>query len=125
MISVIDKNILNNNPSPIFQGTTMINTDDIDGVIREKKVMGSSPDPNEIKLVPMVLYTVYLTIKEIDKVFVNSIKISGKDIKFIHTDKNNILITLNENDFSDDIVIDYDTKQDLRENKINELGVCI
>jgi hypothetical protein len=123
MISVIDKNILNNNPSPIFQGTTMINTDDIDGVIREKKVMGSSPDPNEIKLVPMVLYTVYLTIKEIDKVFVNSIKISGKDIKFIHTDKNNILITLNENDFSDDIVIDYDTKQDLRENKINELGI--
>ena len=125
MISVIYRNLLNNNPSTIFKGTTMINTDDIDGVIREKKVMGSSPDPNEIKLVPMVLYTVYLTIKEIDKVFVNSIKISGKDIKFIHTDKNNILITLNENDFSDDIVIDYDTKQDLRENKINELGVCI
>jgi len=125
MISVIYRNLLNNNPDPIFKGTTMINTDDIDGVIREKKVMGSSPDPNEIKLVPMVLYTVYLTIKEIDKVFVNSIKISGKDIKFIHTDKNNILITLNENDFSDDIVIDYDTKQDLRENKINELGVCI
>ena len=81
MISVIDKNILNNNPSPIFQGTGLINTDDIDGVIRERKVMGSSPDPNEIKLVPIVSYSLYLTIKEIDKVCINSIKISGKDIK--------------------------------------------
>jgi len=59
MISVIYKNLLNNNPSPIFTNTTMINTNDIDGVISEKKVMGSSPDPNEIKLVPVVLYTVY------------------------------------------------------------------
>jgi hypothetical protein len=125
MISVIYKNLLNNNPSPIFTNTTMINTNDIDGVISEKKVMGSSPDPNEIKLVPVVLYTVYLTIKEIDKVFINSIKISGKEIEFTNTDKNKILISLNENDFSDDIVIDYDTKQDFRENKINELGICI
>ena len=125
MISVIYKNLLNNNPSPIFTNTTMINTNDIDGVISEKKVMESSPDPNEIKLVPVVLYTVYLTIKEIDKVFINSIKISGKEIEFTNTDKNKILISLNENDFSDDIVIDYDTKQDFRENKINELGICI
>jgi len=125
MISVIYKNLLNNNPSPIFTNTTMINTNDIDGVISEKKVMGSSPDTNEIKLVPVVLYTVYLTIKEIDKVFINSIKISGKEIEFTNTDKNKILISLNENDFSDDIVIDYDTKQDFRENKINELGICI
>jgi len=125
MISVIYKNLLNNNPSPIFTNTTMINTNDIDGVISEKKVMESSPDPNEIKLVPVVLYTVYLTIKEIDKVFINSIKISGKEIEFTNTDKNKILISLNENDFSDDIVIDYDTKQDFIENKINELGICI
>jgi hypothetical protein len=94
MISVIYKNLLNNNPSPIFTNTTMINTNDIDGVISEKKVMGSSPDPNEIKLVPVVLYTVYLTIKEIDKVFINSIKISGKEIEFTNTDKNKILIFL-------------------------------
>jgi hypothetical protein len=122
MISVIDKNILNNNPSPIFSGTGLINTDDIDGVIREKRVMGSSPDPNEMKLVPMVSYSLYLTIKEIDKVSINSIKISGKDIKFIHTDKNKIFINgLSDIDFCDDIVIDYNTKQDVREIKINEL----
>lgn len=122
MISVIDKNILNNNPSPIFQGTGLINTDDIDGVIRERKVMGSSPDPNEIKLVPIVSYSLYLTIKEIDKVFINSIKISGKDIKFTHTDKNQIFINgLSDTDFCDDIIIDYNTKQDIREEKINEL----
>jgi hypothetical protein len=121
MISVIYRNSLNNNPSPIFTGTTMINTNDINGFIRKNNIMGFSTDPNEIKLVPMVLYTLYLAIKDIDKVFVNSIKISGKDIKFTYTDKNQILISLNENDFSDDIVIDYSTKQDIRENKINEL----
>ena len=122
MILVIDKNILNNNPSPIFQGTGLINTDDIDGVITEKRVMGSSPDPNEMKLVPIVLYSLYLTIKEIDKVFINSIKISGKDIKFTHTDKNQIFITgLSDTDFCDDIIIDYNTKQDIREDKLNEL----
>jgi hypothetical protein len=113
MISVIDRNEMLNKQ--------LINTDDIDGVLRERKAMGSSPDPNETKLVPIVLYSLYLTIEEIDKVFINSIKISGKDIKFIHTDKNQIFITLADIDFCDDIVIDYNTRQDLRENKINEL----
>ena len=67
MILVIDRNeILNNR---------LINTDDIEGVLRERKAMGSSPDPNEMKLVTEVRYSIYLTIKEIDKVSINSIKI--------------------------------------------------
>lgn len=113
MISVIDRNEILNNQ--------LINKNDIDGVLRKREAMGSSPDPNEIKLVPIVLYSLYLTIKEIDKVSINSIKISGKDIKFTHTNKNHIYISLTENDFCDDIVIDYNTKKDLREIKINEL----
>jgi hypothetical protein len=119
MILVIDRNEILNNQ--------LINTNDIDGVLRKREAMGSSPDPNEIILVPIVLYSLYLTIKEIDKVFINSIKISGKDIKFIHThatfstDKNHIFISLADIDFCDDIVINYNTRQDLRENKINEL----
>jgi len=116
MISVIDRNVFN------YNGVTgLINTNDIDGYLTKREAMGSSPDPNETKLVPIVLYSLYLTIEEIDKVFINSIKISGKDIKFIHTDKNHIFITLADIDFCDDIVIDYNTRQDLRENKINEL----
>ena len=122
MISVIDRNVFN------YNGVTgLINTNDIDGCLTKGEAMGSSPDPNEMKLVPIVLYSLYLTIKEIDKVFINSIKISGKDIKFIHThatfstDKNHIFISLADIDFCDDIVINYNTRQDLRENKINEL----
>jgi hypothetical protein len=115
MITVIDRNILNQlNES----GIVLVNTDDIDGLLMGKELISSSPDPNESKLVPTVLYSLYLTFKEIDKVFINSVKISDKDIKFVHTDKNNLVIR--NIDFCDDIVIDYDTKQDMREKKLNK-----
>ena len=100
--------------------------DGIEVLSNKTDIMGSSPDPNEMNLVPMVRISIFLTIKDyIDKLVINSIKISDKDIPFTYTGKNNIFIQLHDNELCDDILIDYVTKQDARENKLNELGVWI
>lgn len=92
-----------------------------DILIKKKNIMGSSDAPYELKLVPMVQYKLYIKIKENDKIVVNSVNISGVSHKFYSTDNNNLAISLTENDFCDDIIIDYDTQQDIRDKKINEL----
>lgn len=99
----------------------LLSKDNIDILIRKINIMGSSDDPYELKLVPMVQYKLYIKIKENDKIVFNSINISGVSHKFYSTDNNNLYLSLTENDFCDDIIIDYDTKQDIRDKKVNEL----
>ena len=106
MITTIDRNVLSNEGWKFQSKRFNTNDKDIDGFLTKTNVMGSSSDPSEIKLVPMVKYSIFLNINEIDKLTINSIKISNKDIEFLKIGKR-IHISLIENDFSDDIVIDY------------------
>jgi len=111
MKTIVNKNIILDTPQ--YQLT---NIDSIEVFTIRTNVTGTSPDPNEMKLIPSVRITIFFCTVDV----INSIQMAGKDILPTHTGKN-IMITLYDNELCDDIIIDYTTKQESRENTLNKI----
>jgi len=121
MKTIVNKNIILDTPQ--YQLT---NIDSIEVFTIRTNVTGTSPDPNEMKLIPSVRITIFFCTVDV----INSIQMAGKDILPTHmtilpngyiNDGKNIMITLYDNELCDDIIIDYTTKQESRENTLNKI----
>lgn len=118
--------------SSIANAKFFINQPNVEFMINTFDGMGSSPDPNEPKLVPVKTYSIFVTIScdsKIDKSDIISVFVGGEDrtsfarigTNIIVTDDNRIIIFINMDSNLKDVSIEYHTLLDKRELKLNTI----